>query len=272
VDTEVVAVPALRDNYVWMLRRGETAVAVDPGDAAPVRRWLEREALRLVGIVLTHHHVDHTGGVPALLPLLAPGGYVATSAGARFPGDRPARAGEVLSFPGGVRFDVLAVPGHTRDHLAYRTDEGHLFPGDTLFRLGCGRLFEGTADDMVTSLARLRSLDPGTMVYPAHEYTAANLAFALTLEPTNEALLRLREEVRSLRRRGLPTLPVALERERALNPFLRLEDPAIRRAVHERGGGSTTDPVAIFANLRGWKDRFVAPDESPIDPPRRGPT
>ncbi len=267
-----MAVAALRDNYVWMLRRGETAVAVDPGEDAPVRHWLERHALRLTGIAVTHHHADHTGGVDGLAPLLAPGGFVATSGGARFAGDRLARAGETLRFPGGVSLEVLAVPGHTRDHLAYRTDDGHLFPGDTLFRLGCGRLFEGTPAEMVESLARLRALDPGTAVHPAHEYTAANLAFALDLEPMNDALLRLREEVLALCRRGLPTLPVPLGEERALNPFLRLEDPAIRRVVRARAGLEMPDPVAIFATLRSWKDRFVAQVEGPRAPPRGGPT
>jgi hydroxyacylglutathione hydrolase len=270
--TEVAAVPALRDNYVWMIQRGETAVAVDPGDARPVRRWLERHALRLTGIAVTHHHADHTGGVPDLLPCLAPGGFVATSAGARFPNDRLARSGETLRFPGGVNLAVLAVPGHTRDHVAYVSDEGHLFPGDTLFSMGCGRLFEGSAAEMVESLARLRALEPVTTVYPAHEYTAANLAFALDLEPTNDALLQLRDDVLSLRRQGRPTLPVPLARERALNPFLRLDDPAILRAVRDRGGPTAPDPVAIFATLRGWKDCFVAREESLQAPSGGGPT
>ncbi len=257
MDTDIAAVPVLRDNYVWMIRRGETAIAIDPGEAEPVRRWLEAHVLRLAGIAVTHHHADHTGGVRALAPLLSPEGVIVTSAEAGIPHGRIGRAGEIVRFPGGVELEVLAVPGHTRDHLAYATADGHLFAGDTLFSIGCGRLFEGTAAEMVASLARLQKRDPATLVYPAHEYTAANLAFALDLEPENDALLRYREEVQALRQRGRPTLPVRLGRERALNPFLRLEDPAIRRVVRARGGPPAHDPVAIFANLRCWKDCFV---------------
>lgn len=259
METEVFAIPILRDNYVWVLRRGKTAIAIDPGEAVPVRTWLEVHGLDLVGIVITHHHFDHTGGVAELRSLLTHDGLVVASADAAVPQAHVPADGDELSFPGGTTLRVLAIPGHTRDHLAYLSKDGHLYPGDTLFSMGVGRLFEGRPEEMVESLARLKALDPEVLVHPAHEYTAANLEFALDLEPMNTSLLKLREDVRLRRLRGEPTLPVRLSQELAHNPFLRLDDPAIRRVVEERSGCSVLDPVTVFATLRSWKDRFASP-------------
>jgi hydroxyacylglutathione hydrolase len=265
----VLPVPAFNDNYLWLLVRGSNAVVVDPGDAAPVERALAERGLTLRAILLTHHHADHVGGVAALtaarrgdrLEVYGPAGEsIAGVTTTLVEGDR------IAIDAIGLSFDVLDVPGHTRGHIAYVSvvtgDEAPLlFCGDTLFAAGCGRLFEGTADQMHASLGKLAALPAATKVYCAHEYTLNNLRFARAVEPGNEALIRRSAEAAATRDRGEPTLPSTIALERATNPFLRVECATVRAAVDRRTAepshaDAADSPVATFAALRRWKDAF----------------
>jgi len=253
----LTALPAFEDNYIWALVDDEgNAVVVDPGDAAPV---LAASDLGLwpAGVLLTHHHPDHCGGVAALrerwptLPVYAPDD-------ARIP-HATERVGDGSRFKlNNWDFTVLAVPGHTLSHIAFHGAEGHLFCGDTLFSLGCGRLFEGTPAQMLESLERLAALPGTSAVCCGHEYTLANAAFARAVDPANDALRRRTEEAQAMRNAGRPTLPSTLAMELATNPFLRVDTPAVRAAVADRLGREPADRVEIFAELRRWKDGFRA--------------
>ncbi|WP_235587552.1 hydroxyacylglutathione hydrolase [Tepidimonas taiwanensis] len=254
----VLPLPAFSDNYIWLLHDGREAWVVDPGDDAPVRRALHEHGLRLTGILLTHHHADHTGGVAALR----------TATGCRVVGP----AGEPLPEPVqrvvdgdtvealGQTWRVLAVPGHTAGHVAYVNDTPPgaprwLFCGDTLFSAGCGRLFEGTPAQMLASLERLAALPDDTHVCCAHEYTLSNLRFARTVEPDNDTLRTYAAACEARRAAGQPTLPSTLGTERRVNPFLRSREPGVRRAIQQWDPSADTD-VAVFAALRRWKDGF----------------
>lgn len=259
---DVTAVTALRDNYIWLIhgredsRRGARhVVIVDPGETAPVEAALDERGLEPAAVFITHHHPDHTGGAPALakrfgVPVFGP---------AREAQDvvtHPLHDGAVASLPElGLEFQVLDIPGHTLGHIAVY-GHGAVFCGDTLFSAGCGRLFEGTPGQMLASLERLAALPGGTHVYCGHEYTAANLAFAAAVEPGNPDIARYRQEVDALRSRNMPTLPSRIDRERAVNPFLRTSENAIRLAVGEWSGKHLNDKVRVFAALRRWKDQF----------------
>ena len=247
---EIIPLPAFSDNYLWLIHDGRHAVVVDPGDDGPVARALAERGLTLAAILITHHHGDHTGGVAALarpgMPVYGPAAEAI--AGVTHPladGDRVVIDAPALSL------QVIAVPGHTRGHIAYY-GEGMLLCGDTLFSGGCGRLFEGTPAQMHASLARLAALPGDTRVYCAHEYTLANLEFALAAEPDNPERDRYRECCRALRDEGRPTLPTDIATQRAINPFLRCDSPSLRAKL------SMTDAPdeRVFAELRAWKDRF----------------
>jgi hydroxyacylglutathione hydrolase len=255
----IIPIPAFRDNYVWALREGRSAAVVDPGDAEPVLAWLERESVVLTGIVVTHHHGDHVGGVRTLterfrVPVFGPARE-----------DIPCRTealgeGERIDVPGvGLDLAVLDVPGHTAGHIAYvgnAPDGPVLFCGDTLFAAGCGRLFEGTAAEMFASLRKLADLAPATRVYCAHEYTLANLRFALAVEPDNAALHARIARDQATRDRGEPTLPSTIAEERLTNPFLRTAVPAVAAAAARHAGRELATPVDAFAELRRWKNAF----------------
>jgi hydroxyacylglutathione hydrolase len=248
-------VPAFDDNYLWLASRDGLAFVVDPGDAEAVEEALAARRLRLAAIVVTHHHGDHTGGVLSLKR--AHGATVYGPAGEPIPGrDVPLAEGDRVELLG-VAFDVLDVPGHTRGHIAYHAPSiDLLFCGDTLFAAGCGRLFEGTPAQMYASLAKLARLPGTTRVYCAHEYTVANLRFARAVEPDNAATARRLAESEAARARGEPTLPSTIALERATNPFLRCDEPAVRAAAEGRRKGAGATAVDTFAAIRAWKDVY----------------
>jgi hydroxyacylglutathione hydrolase len=253
----LVALPAFNDNYIWMLHDGLKAVVVDPGDAAPVIEALHAHRLSLCGILVTHHHADHIGGLAALRPLLE--GCVWAPAHEDIPEPcEPLDEGDRVELLG-LSFRVIDVPGHTAGHIAYYAEpEGEaplLFCGDTLFSGGCGRLFEGTAAQMNDSLHKLASLPGDTRVCCAHEYTLANLRFAAAVEPDNDALARYIDTCQQLRAQGRPTLPSSMAVECRVNPFLRC-DQAAPIAAALRHGASDESAPAVFAALREWKNHF----------------
>lgn len=252
----VLHVPAFEDNYIWLIRGEANRVAVvDPGEAAPVREALARERLTPAAILCTHHHGDHVGGVEELLSHYNVPAY--GPARERIPAvTHRLHDGEHITLAAlGLEFEVLDVPGHTAGHIAYY-GHGCLFCGDTLFSAGCGRPFEGTAEQLHNSLSRLLSLPPDTAVYCAHEYTAANLRFAAAVEPDNSYVRDYRRQVAAQRARRLPTLPTTLARERRVNPFLRVHLPEVRASVAAWAGREPGSEAETFALLRRWKDGF----------------
>ena len=260
------ALSAFTDNYIWMIDNGRQALVVDPGESAPVEAALDARGLELAGILVTHHHGDHVGGVDALRPRLP--------AAERLPlyGPRAERLpepctrvddGDTVELMG-LRFEVIDVPGHTAGHIAYLLRDGLpgaadqapvLFCGDTLFSGGCGRLFEGTPAQMHHSLGRLAALPGCTRVCCAHEYTLSNLRFAAAVEPGNAAVAEHLRWCEAERAQGRPTLPSTIAREREINPFLRSEAPAVVRAARDHGAADAA-PVTVFATLREWKNQF----------------
>lgn len=249
------AVRAFKDNYIWILEMGGNAVAVDPGDADPVEEHLARHGLTLTAILATHHHADHVGGLPALAarwkcPTFGPAREVSAQL------DRRLSEGDRFEVPGlAVSLETLDIPGHTAGHIALH-GAGMLFSGDTLFACGCGRVFEGTAAQMVESLGKLARLPGETRVYCGHEYTVANIRFAQAVEPGNRALDARKERDTAKQLRGEPTLPSTIADELATNPFLRCREPAVIAAARKRAGRELAAPVEVFAEIRAWKDNF----------------
>jgi hydroxyacylglutathione hydrolase len=254
-ELSIEAIPAFYDNYIWLLTAGGSACAiVDPGDASPVLRELEKRGLDLRYILLTHHHADHIGGVAELLRH-----YPAKVFGPvddRISFERHlCHQGDRIDLPDlNTGFGVLTVPAHTSTHIAYYNDNV-LFPGDTLFSIGCGRLFEGTPSDMQTALDKLAALPAATRVYCAHEYTQSNCNFALAVEPDNAALKSRTEEVIELRREGKITLPSLLGEELAANPFMRTREQGVIEAARKIDP-STSPGVGVMGVIRAWKDSF----------------
>jgi len=253
----LLPLPALTDNYIWMLHDGQAAWVVDPGDAEPVFQALAAHHLRLAGILVTHHHPDHTAGVAALR----------TATGAQVYGPHREKMPEPLQRVSqddtvdvlGMAFQVMEVPGHTAGHIAYYcavADGGPiLFCGDTLFSGGCGRLFEGTPAQMLTSLEKLAALPGDTRVCCTHEYTLSNLRFAMEVEPGNDALVAYQDKCRELRASHQPTLPSTISNERAINPFLRSNEAEIAASAR-RFDAAMCASQGVFATLRTWKNQF----------------
>ncbi len=248
-------VPCLKDNYAYLLHCPETGAtgALDPSEAKPVLDAAAAKRWRITHVLNTHHHWDHVGG----------NGGIKSATGARIVGPEPDRAripeidetveeGRPFRL-GNASATIFFIPGHTRGHMAFWFEESKaLFCGDTLFTLGCGRLFEGTPQQMWTSLSKLRALPGETEVYCGHEYTESNARFALAIDPENAALKRRAAEVKAARAEGRPTVPASMEEERATNPFLRADDRRVGAAV----GMAGAPPVEVFAELRRRKDNF----------------
>ena len=256
--TTIIPIPAFRDNYIWAVRTGRVAAVVDPGDAAPVLAWLDEHGIQLSAIIATHHHADHVGGVAALcarydVPVFGPAHEaIPRRTHALVDGDR-------IDVPGvGLSLAILDIPGHTAGHIAYYTSgpDPLLFCGDTLFAAGCGRLFEGTPEQMWTSLSRLAALPPATRVYCGHEYTLANLRFAEAVEPENADVRSRIPRERAKRERDVPTLPSTIGDELATNPFLRAALPTVTSRASAHAGRPMEGAVDAFATLRAWKNGF----------------
>lgn len=257
----IIPLPAFSDNYVWAIREGDRVAVVDPGDDEPVVRYLEHEHVALTAILVTHKHPDHVGGILDLVrdrpaPVIGP-------AREAVPGrTRPVVGGDRLEVPGlGLPLETIDVPGHTAGHVAYFSADAAwgapvLFCGDTLFAAGCGRLFEGTADEMWTSLSALAGLPGDTRVYCAHEYTLSNLRFAGAVEAANPALAERTARERAKRDRGLPTLPSTIREELATNPFLRVREGQVRAAAEAHAGRRLIGDAEVFGALRDWKNAF----------------
>jgi hydroxyacylglutathione hydrolase len=255
---ELFPLPAFSDNYIWILHDGQRALVVDPGESAGVSTWLQSNGLVLDTILITHHHPDHTGGVEALR----------NATGARVIGPLRERMPEPLQRVGdgddiqvlGLRFEVLEVPGHTAGHIAYYCDDIDgkplVFCGDTLFSGGCGRLFEGTPAQMLTSLNRLAGLPDATRVCCTHEYTLSNLRFAMAVETDNTDLTEYMAHCQQLRAQNFVTLPSSIGLEKRINPFLRTSQKAVVSAAQSRAAATHPDPVTVFAALREWKNNF----------------
>ncbi|MCP5361216.1 MAG: hydroxyacylglutathione hydrolase [Hyphomicrobiales bacterium] len=252
---EIHFVPIYKDNYVYVLHvpGSQEVAAIDPGEAAPVQAFLDQQGWRLTEILVTHHHWDHVTGLPALKEVT--GARVTGFEGdaRRIPGiDRTVKDGDILHC-WGVELQVTHIPGHTLGHIMYYIPQAQaLFCGDTLFSLGCGKLFEGTPAQLVESLQKIASLPPDTRIYCTHEYTLANGLFARWMEPENEALKAWITEAKQRHRQGRPTLPSLLSTELAANPFLRLEVPEVRRKL----GRENAPTAEVMAMLRYAKEHF----------------
>lgn len=253
---DIYPIPAFADNYIWTLHDDAHAVVVDPGEAEPALDFLSARQLQLSAILCTHHHGDHVGGIARLQEL-----YNVPVYGPRAENilgvTHPLAEGNVVDLPElDLKLKVLDVRGHTLGHIAY-LGNGMLFCGDTLFGCGCGRLFEGTMEQLHTALQRLASLPEETRVYCAHEYTEMNIRFALACEPDNAALKQRAADTHALRIADKPSLPSSIALEKATNPFLRCRESAVIMAAQQAEGIPESSEIAVFSALRTWRNRFT---------------
>jgi hydroxyacylglutathione hydrolase len=253
----IVQIPLLRDNYGYLAVCEETGAAavIDPSEADPVLERIDQEKVDAKAILNTHHHRDHTGGNAGILERRKLEVYGHVSDEKRIPGiTRQVDEGDAVSI-GKEHGRVFFIPGHTTGHVAYLFGK-NLFCGDTLFTAGCGRLFEGTAEQMLDSLKKLKALPADTLVYCGHEYTENNLKFALTLEPDNAKLRERMERVRAARAAGRSTVPATMAEEIETNPFLRWDSKDLRDNLRKRFPDLELNPVSVFAKVRQLKDQF----------------
>lgn len=253
---QVSAISAFNDNYIWAIHDNRSLIVVDPGDSAPVEKFMADNQLQLTAIVITHHHRDHTGGIEALLKL-SPQAVLYGPANEKLPvTHKGLSGGETLSFTQPqCEFEVIAIPGHTLGHIAYYGSLG-LFCGDTLFHSGCGRIFEGTPAQMLDSLHQLAALPDPTLIYCAHEYTQANLAFAHQVEPDNPSISQAIEKVEQLRKKQQPSLPSTIGEQKQINPFLRCHSNTLKTNVELWSQKPCQSELERFTQLRRWKDQF----------------
>lgn len=246
-------IKAYSDNYIWVIQptSEKRVIVVDPGDSQPVKAWLQEHDASVDSYLITHHHWDHTDGLEPLL-----GDYPAPVYGPKdskiLQISEPLQELDTFSRLG-LNFEVLETPGHTLDHISFYT-AGHLFCGDTLFSGGCGRMFEGSPEQFVESLSKLRQLPGDTRVFCAHEYTQANLTFASLVEPDNAVLKSYLEKVKLMRQQDEITLPSSLQLELAINPFLRFDQVPVEKAAENHAKRKLTNKVEVFAVIRQWKD------------------
>lgn len=255
----VIPIPAFDDNYIWCLKNHQKCLLVDPGDAKAAKAYLDKNELHLDAILITHWHPDHTGGIKKLK---RDGVTVYAPANKQIPlVDIEVHDGEKITVLG-LEFSAIATPGHTLDHIIYyQAEEACLFVGDTLFMAGCGRLFEGSAEQMLSAMDKISRLPKRTNIYPAHEYSLANLDFACHVDPGNKALALKKAEVKTLRQQGNPSLPTQLSEELNYNPFLRCREATIIKAAEQfqakaKNLAPPTDAVSVFAAIRACKDQF----------------
>ncbi len=253
--TIVSAINGFTDNYFWKISQGNNCAIVDPGDAKPVLRELKETRQQLTAILITHHHGDHVGGVKQLkqqfnCPVYGPANETIPFI------DHPLKQGDRIQVEGlNLSLDIIDIPGHTAGHIGY-FGNNHLFCGDTLFAGGCGRLFEGTPEQMLNSLEKLAALPLNTQIYCAHEYTLSNLKFALSVEPDNKTLEERYFQVKLAREKHQATVPSTLTIELATNPFLRTGQPGLKASAEKFLGRTTTSKAQVFAAIRQLKDQF----------------
>ena len=248
-------IKAFSDNYIWLVTTNEGSIVIDPGESKNTLDSLKNKQIDLSGILITHHHFDHTGGISDLsknntLDVYGPNNDIESIT-------KRVINGDVINVIG-LSFEIIEIPGHTLDHIAYYSfNEGNpiLFCGDTLFSGGCGRIFEGTYEQMHNSLKKLKCLPKNTKIYCGHEYTESNFKFASEVDPLNEDLQLRLNEVKELRKLEIPTLPVTLESELKTNPFLRCDNKDIQEKIHKKFNTPRVE-VDVFKAIREWKDNF----------------
>ncbi|MFQ5470990.1 MAG: hydroxyacylglutathione hydrolase [Gammaproteobacteria bacterium] len=261
---KIIPIKAFRDNYIWLIRDLETVsnknqsssptIIIDPGDGLPVIRYLEENQCNPLAIFITHHHYDHIDGIKDLLDYKHIPVYGPATESIPFM-THPLGDGDDIMISDSVTFRVLKVPGHTQGHIAYLAS-GTLFCGDTLFACGCGRLFDGTAEQLYHSLNRFAALPSNTKVYCTHEYTLSNIKFALEIDPENPELQQRKLETEKLRKAGCPSLPTTIGLEKSTNPFMRCNVQTIKIAVERHFNAHYRTEMEIFTALRKWKDTY----------------
>ncbi|CAG8998205.1 MAG: Hydroxyacylglutathione hydrolase GloB [Candidatus Celerinatantimonas neptuna] len=255
---QILTIPAFNDNYIWLLHNPQQrqCAVIDPGQADTLLKRLGALQANLSYILLTHHHQDHIGGVEKLLEHYPECKVYANSQSSLPFQTIGVESGQSIELKAlDISLEVISTPGHTSDHVTYY-DGHHLFCGDTLFNCGCGRLFEGTAEQMINSLEKIASLPTSTQIYSAHEYTLSNLKFALTIEPENKTLQAYQQIMVKQRQQGLPTIPFDLASQLDCNPFLRCQKPSVKAAVEASQQSPCSSEIDVFAGLRQLKDRF----------------
>lgn len=252
---QIHPVKAFEDNYIWVLHNNTEAIVVDPGESTAVDTYLRAKQLTLNAILLTHHHYDHINGVDKLLSDWNCDIYGPEDQSIQF-GHQILKEGDQLTIESmGVNFKVIETPGHTNSHICFY-NQLWLFCGDTLFSIGCGRMFEGTPAEYVSSLNRIKTLDPSTQIYCAHEYTLSNLEFALAIQPDNNELLLYQEKIKQLRHQNKPSLPTRLATQLNLNPFLKINNKNFQNTVSKFSQCKINDEIQCFAQIRKLKDTY----------------